>query len=30
MLNTNMLPNPFVGLRAFEQEEDYLFFGRSR
>ncbi|MEP7107931.1 MAG: hypothetical protein ABI760_08110 [Ferruginibacter sp.] len=24
------LVNPFVGLRAFEESEDYLFFGRSR
>jgi len=23
------LSNPFVGLRAFEESEDYLFFGRS-
>ncbi len=23
------LTNPFVGLRAFEESEDYLFFGRS-
>ena len=24
------LTNPFVGLRAFEESEDYLFFGRSK
>ncbi|MBE7170255.1 MAG: hypothetical protein INR73_06680 [Williamsia sp.] len=24
------LNNPFVGLRAFEEKEDYLFFGRSK
>ncbi len=24
-----LLTNPFVGLRAFEENEDYLFFGRS-
>jgi energy-coupling factor transporter ATP-binding protein EcfA2/flagellar basal body-associated protein FliL len=26
---TNTLTNPFVGLRAFEENEDYLFFGRA-
>ena len=23
------IKNPFVGLRAFEEDEDYLFFGRT-
>lgn len=27
---TNHLSNPFVGLRAFEEREDYLFFGRGK
>ncbi len=26
----NQLVNPFVGLRAFEEKEDYLFFGRNK
>ena len=29
MQDTSNLKNPFVGLRAFEEHEDYLFFGRS-
>ncbi|HRC32689.1 MAG TPA: WD40 repeat domain-containing protein [Bacteroidia bacterium] len=28
-LKSTKLKNPFVGLRSFEEEEDYLFFGRS-
>lgn len=27
---TTQLSNPFVGLRAFEEREDYLFFGRNK
>lgn len=30
MSTTTPLTNPFVGLRAFEESEDYLFFGRSK
>ncbi len=32
MSNTNLtqLVNPFVGLRSFEESEDYLFFGRGK
>src|SRR4249919_606864 len=29
MADSSTLKNPFVGLRAFEEHEDYLFFGRS-
>ncbi len=29
MGNVTNLFNPFVGLRAFEEDEDYLFFGRT-
>lgn len=29
MADITKLKNPFVGLRAFEENEDYLFFGRS-
>src|SRR5438552_136578 len=29
MADSSPLINPFVGLRAFEENEDYLFFGRS-
>lgn len=29
MDNVTNLFNPFVGLRAFEEDEDYLFFGRT-
>ena len=29
MNNSNLLFNPFVGLRSFEENEDYLFFGRG-
>jgi energy-coupling factor transporter ATP-binding protein EcfA2 len=29
MANVTKLKNPFVGLRAFEEDEDYLFFGRT-
>lgn len=29
MQDTSSLKNPFVGLRAFEEHEDYLFFGRG-
>lgn len=28
--NDNILVNPFPGLRAFEEEEDILFFGREK
>jgi len=28
MADSSKLKNPFVGLRAFEEHEDYLFFGR--
>ncbi|MEO8149620.1 MAG: WD40 repeat domain-containing protein [Bacteroidia bacterium] len=28
--NNSKLNNPFVGLRAFEENEDYLFFGRNK
>lgn len=27
--DSSTLKNPFVGLRAFEEDEDYLFFGRN-
>ncbi|MCW3122012.1 MAG: repeat, subgroup [Flavipsychrobacter sp.] len=30
MYNDNVLTNPFPGLRAFEEEEDILFFGREK
>ncbi len=30
MSNENVLVNPFPGLRAFEEEEDILFFGREK
>lgn len=30
MSESTPLFNPFVGLRAFEESEDYLFFGRSK
>lgn len=30
MFNDNILANPFPGLRAFEEEEDVLFFGREK
>src|SRR4051812_44436711 len=30
MFNDNVLVNPFPGLRAFEEEEDILFFGREK
>ena len=30
MYNENVLVNPFPGLRAFEEEEDILFFGREK
>lgn len=30
MYNDNQLLNPFPGLRAFEEEEDILFFGREK
>ena len=30
MYNDNVLINPFPGLRAFEEEEDILFFGREK
>ena len=30
MNNSNLLFNPFVGLRSFEENEDYLFFGRVK
>ena len=30
MYNENGLANPFPGLRAFEEEEDILFFGREK
>jgi hypothetical protein len=30
MYNDNVLLNPFPGLRAFEEEEDILFFGREK
>lgn len=29
MADITHMKNPFVGLRAFEENEDYLFFGRS-
>jgi len=29
-MTTTQLANPFPGLRAFEPDEDYLFFGRER
>lgn len=29
MAEKPILKNPFVGLRAFEEDEDYLFFGRE-
>ncbi len=29
MADSTKMKNPFVGLRAFEENEDYLFFGRS-
>lgn len=29
MAEITKLKNPFVGLRSFEEEEDYLFFGRT-
>jgi len=30
MSNDNVILNPFPGLRAFEEEEDILFFGREK
>ncbi len=30
MYNDTLLANPFPGLRAFEEEEDVLFFGREK
>ncbi len=30
MFNDNIIANPFPGLRAFEEEEDILFFGREK
>ena len=30
MNNEHLLDNPFPGLRAFEEEEDILFFGREK
>lgn len=29
MMSTDILTNPFPGLRAFEEDEEYLFFGRE-
>lgn len=29
MIDTDQYKNPFVGLRSFEEHEDYLFFGRK-
>ncbi len=29
VFDSSTLKNPFVGLRAFEEDEDYLFFGRD-
>jgi energy-coupling factor transporter ATP-binding protein EcfA2 len=30
MFNENSISNPFPGLRAFEEDEDVLFFGREK
>lgn len=30
MLDTEIRTNPFPGLRSFEQDEEYLFFGREK
>lgn len=30
MTDTTVSLNPFIGLRAFEENEDYLFFGREK
>jgi len=30
MVEPNTLKNPFVGLRAFEENEDDIFFGRDK
>ena len=30
MLDSDIRTNPFPGLRSFEQDEEYLFFGREK